>query len=185
MHAVFRQDEVLGDLHLHPQRVDIHHGGGVDVLGNGLERHPATAVTRQLPADDAVVEDFLDVGRVQHRDGCADEGVLALVGDAGGFAAVVVTGQQQDAAVGRYAGGVAVFEDVAAAIHTRALAVPHGEHAVVAGTGEQAGLLAAPTGGGGQFFVDAGLEVDVVFLEEGLGFPQALVEVAEGRAAVA
>ncbi|MDT4815803.1 hypothetical protein FQZ97_488400 [compost metagenome] len=185
VHAVFRQDEVLGDLHLDPQRVHIHHGGGVDVLGDGLERHPAAAVARQLPADDAVVEDFLDVGRVQHRDGGGDEGVLALVGDARRLAAVVVAGQQQDATVGRYAGRVAMLEDIAAAVHTRAFAVPHGEHAVVTRAGEQAGLLAAPDGGSGQFFVDPWLEVDVVFLEEGLGFPEALVEVAERRAAVA
>ncbi|MCY1402507.1 hypothetical protein D9M71_176510 [compost metagenome] len=87
--------------------------------------------------------------------------------------------------MGRYAGRVAMLEDIAAAVHTRAFAVPHGEHAVVTRAGEQAGLLAAPDGGSGQFFVDPWLEVDVVFLEEGLGFPEALVEVAERRAAVA
>ncbi|MNQ54959.1 hypothetical protein D3C85_690380 [compost metagenome] len=87
--------------------------------------------------------------------------------------------------MGRYAGRVAMFEDIAAAVHARAFAVPHGEYAVVARAREQAGLLAAPDGGSGQLFVDSGLEMDVVFLEEGLGFPEALVEVTQGRSPVA
>ncbi|MNT29408.1 hypothetical protein D3C72_1651460 [compost metagenome] len=78
-----------------------------------------------------------------------------------------------------------MFEDIAAAVHARAFAVPHGEYAVVARAREQAGLLAAPDGGSGQLFVDSGLEMDVVFLEEGLGFPEALVEVTQGRSPVA
>ncbi|MDT4847708.1 hypothetical protein FQZ97_817750 [compost metagenome] len=166
MHAAFRQLEVFGNLHIDAQRIDVHHRRGVDVFGDGLQRHPATAVARQLPADDAVVEDF-------------------LVGDARRLAAVVVAGQQQHAAMLGNTGRVAVLEHVAAAVHTRTLAVPHGKHAVVARAGKQAGLLAAPHRSGGQLFVDPGLKVDGVFLEEALGFPQALVEVAERRAAVA
>jgi len=156
------------------------HGRGVDVLGDGLQRHPATAVARQLPADDAVVEDFLDVGRVEHRNRRGDEGVLALVRDGRRLAAVVVAGQQQHAALLGHTGRVAVLEYIAAAVHARPLAVPHGEHAVVARAREQIGLLATPHGSSAQLFVDAGLEVDVVFLEELLGLPQALVQVAQG-----
>ena len=185
VNAVLGQLEVLRNLHLDPQRIDLHHRRGIDVLGDGLQRHPATAVARQFPADDAVVEDFLDVGRVEHRNRRGDKGVLALVGDARGLAAMVVAGQQQHAAVLGDAGRVAVLEHVAAAVDTRALAVPHGKHAVIARAGEQVGLLAAPHRGGGQLFVDPGPEVDVVVLKEGLGLPQTLVQVAQGRAAVA
>ena len=98
---------------------------------------------------------------------------------------MVVAGQQQHAAMLGNAGRVAVFEHITAAVHTRALAVPHGEYAVVTRTGEQAGLLAAPHRSGGQLFVNARLEVDVIFFEVLLGVPQALVEVAQRRATVA
>jgi hypothetical protein len=74
---------------------------------------------------------------------------------------------------------------VAAAVHPRPLAIPHGEHAVVFGAGEQADLLAAPDGGRRHVLVDAGLEGDVVVGEMLLGLPQAEVEVAERAAAVA
>ena len=94
---------------------------------------------------------------------------------------MVVTGQQQHAALLGNPGRVAVLEHVATAIHPRPLAVPHGKHTVVTRTGEQVGLLAAPHGGSAQLLVDAGLEVDVVVLEVVPGVPQALVQVAQGR----
>ena len=185
VHAVLGQLEIFRDARLHAQRVDFHHGGGIDVLGDGLQRHPATGVARQLPADDAVVEDFLNVGRVQHRNRGSDEGMLALVRQRRGFAAVVVTRQQQHAALGRHTRRIRMLEHVAGTVDARPLAVPHGEHAVVPGTGEQVGLLAAPHRGGGQLFVDARLEVDGVLLEVVAGFPEALVQPAQGRAAIA
>ena len=185
VHAVFRQLEILGDLYLDTQWIDVHHGRGVDVLGDGLQRHPAAAVARELPADDAVVQHFLDVGRVEHRDRRGDERMLALVGDGRGLAAMIVAGQHQHAAMLGNTGRVAVLEHVTAAVYTRPLAVPHGEHAVVARTREQIGLLAAPHRGGTQLFVDAGLEVDVVFLQVLARVPQALVQATQGRAAVA
>ena len=46
-------------------------------------------------------------------------------------------------------------------------------------------LLGAPQGGGREVFVDAGLELDVVLLDEALGLPQRLVEAAQRRAAIA
>ena len=185
VHAVFRQFEVIRDARLHPQRIDFHHGGGIDVLGDGLERYPAAGIARQLPADDAVVENFLNVGRVQHRDRGSDKGVLALVRQRRGFAAVVVTGQQQHAAMGRNARGIAVLEDVTGAVDARALAVPHGKHAVVFGAGKQVGLLAAPDCRRRQFLVEAGLKMDGVLLEEIARVPEALVQHAQWRAAVA
>jgi threonine dehydrogenase-like Zn-dependent dehydrogenase len=74
---------------------------------------------------------------------------------------VVVTGQQQHTAMGRDASRVAMLEDVTGTVHARSLAVPHGEHAVVFGTGKQVGLLTAPHRRRRQFLVEARLEVDV------------------------
>lgn len=98
---------------------------------------------------------------------------------------MVITSQHQHAAMFGNTGRVAVLEHVAAAVDAWPLAVPHGEHTVIARTGEQVGLLAAPHGGGAQLFVDAGLEVDVVFLEVLARVPQALVQAAQRRAAIA
>src|SRR5471030_1054857 len=83
------------------------------------------------------------------------------------------------------AGVVHVLEDVAAAVHARTLAVPHGEHAVVLGLADQVDLLRAPDGRRGQVFVDAGDELHVVCLQMRFGLPQVFVEAAQRRAAVA
>nr|GFA13410.1 hypothetical protein [Tanacetum cinerariifolium] len=177
--------EVFRDAGLDAQRVDFNHRGRIDVFRNGLHRHPATAVARELPADDAVIENFLDIARVEHRDHRGDERVFALVRDGRRFAAVVVAREDQHPAVFRYAGRVAVFEDVPATVDARALAVPEGEHAVIFAVGEQVDLLTAPYRSGREFFVDAGLEMNGVLLEILLGVPQALVEIAQRRAPVA
>ncbi len=58
---------------------------------------------------------------------------------------VVVAGQQQHAAVLRRAGVVGVLEHVAAAVDARALAVPHGEHAVVLARRGRVRPAACPT----------------------------------------
>ena len=76
-------------------------------------------------------------------------------------------------------------QHVAGAVDARPLAVPDGEHAVVLVVAEQAGLLRAPDGGGRQVLVDAGLEVDLVVLQELPRPRQRLVEAAERRAAIA
>ena len=122
---------------------------------------------------------------MDHRNAGGDEGGLALVRRGRRLGHVVVAGQRDDAAVLRGAGIVGVLQGVARAVDARALAVPHAEHAVVAGAGIEVDLLGAPQGRGRQVLVDAGLELDVVLLDEALGLPQRLVEAAQRRAAIA
>ena len=98
---------------------------------------------------------------------------------------MVVADQQQHAAMWLGAGGVGVADDVHAAVDARAFAVPHGEDAVVARAGEEAELLAAPDGGGGQIFVDARAEDDVLGGEKALRAGEFTVEPAERGATVA
>ncbi|MDT4853225.1 hypothetical protein FQZ97_874840 [compost metagenome] len=80
-----------------------------------------------------------------------------------------------------------MLEDVGAAVHARALAVPDAEDAVelVGALRREAQLLRAPQRRGRELFVHAGLEDDVLFLEELAGLPQRLVVAAERGAAVA
>ena len=133
----------------------------------------------------AEIEIFLDAGGMDDRNAGGHEGGLALVGRRRRLGHVVVAGQRHDAAVLRGAGIVGVLQDVARTVDARALAVPHAEHAIVAGAGIEVDLLGAPQGGGREVLVDAGLELDVVLLDEALGLPQRLVEAAQRRAAIA
>ena len=98
---------------------------------------------------------------------------------------MVVARHDQDPAMPRAAGVVAVLEHVERAVDARALAVPEGEDAVVLRAREQADLLRAPDRGGGQVLVDAGLEDDAALVQELAGLPQGLIEAAQRRAAIA
>ena len=98
---------------------------------------------------------------------------------------MVVASHQQHAAQFGGARMVHVLEDIAAAVHARTLAVPHGEYAVVLGRADQVHLLRTPDGGGSQVFVDAGHELHVVRFQLFFRFPQVFIEAAQGRAAIA
>ena len=99
---------------------------------------------------------------------------------------VVVAGDGDHAAVPGGAGHVGVLEDVGAAVHARALAVPDAEHAVVLlALRIEVELLRAPHRGGAELLVHAGLEDDVVGFQVLLRRPQRLVVAAQRAAAVA
>ena len=183
--SVSWQCEVRRDPHLHPLRVDIDRGRGLDGVGERLECDPAARVARQRPTMHAIVDVFLDTARGQHRHHHRLEEVIGLVRKGRRLGGVVVAGDRQHATVLRRAGRIGVAKDVAAAIDAGAFPVPHCEHAVAAGVGRQAHLLRAPYRGCRHVLVDARLEHDVALLEVGAGLPQGLVEAAEGRAAVA
>ena len=76
-------------------------------------------------------------------------------------------------------------ECVTGAIHTRALAVPHAEYAIELTLAAQLGLLSTPQRGGGEFFIDAGLELDIGGSELAGGANELLVEPSQRRATVA
>src|SRR5207244_2373768 len=83
------------------------------------------------------------------------------------------------------AGEVGVLENVARAVDTRALAVPHADDAVVLGSGEEVGELAAVDRGRAEVLVEPGDEDDVVLAKEIRIALQGQVEPAEGRAPIA
>jgi hypothetical protein len=183
--AAFGHGEILRQLHLDAERIGIDRGARFDGIGQGLERDGKAGKARHRPAVHAQVQVFLHVGRIQHRDHAGGEDVVGLVRQRRRVGAVVVAGHQQHAAMFRGAGVVHVLEDVAAAVHARALGVPHGEHAVVLGRADQVDGLGAPDGGRGQVFVHARHELDAAGFQVALGLPQVLVQAAQGRAAVA
>ena len=103
----------------------------------------------------------------------------------GRFGGVVVAHQGQHTAVLRRAGEIGMAEDVAGAVDAGALAVPHAENAIELALAAQLGLLGAPERGGGQLFIDAGLEFDVGGGEMAARAHELLVEAAERRTAIA
>ena len=177
--------EPLGQAPLVPGEVDVDGGPGVHGVGQRDQPDPEAREARQRVAHQPVVQHLLHVGGGQHRHLEILEGVFRLRGQGGRLAGVVVAGHRQHPALGPGAGEVGVLERIAGAVDPGRLAVPHAEHAVVLGAGEQIGLLAAPDGGGREVFVQALLEDDVLGLQV-LGRPvRLLVEAAQGRAAIA
>ena len=179
------KDGIVGDDDPDPLGVDLHRGGGLDGVVDALQRGPAAAVARERESVEAVVEDLLHAGRVEHRNGGVDHRVLAVVRGGGRLAGVVVAEQRHHPAEPRRPGEVRVAQRVARAVDARSLAVPQAEHAVVRALAVELGLLRAPAGGGRNVLVDAGLEHHVVLLQVRLRPIELQVEPAERRAAVA
>ena len=145
LRPVGRHDEIVGDLDLDAVDAAVDRGGGLDVVLHALDADPHAGKARQREAEDAVVEDLLHAGRIEHGDHVVDEGELGLVGAGRAFAGVVVAHQGEHAAVLGGAGVVGVAEHVAGAVEAGALAVPHAEHAVVLALARAARPAASPT----------------------------------------
>ena len=173
--GVDRDDPVGGDL------------GDAEPVGDGgdhLERDPQARVPGERDAVQAEVDDLLYRAGVEDGDLGVVEGGLDLGGQGRRLCHRVVPGQHQNPAVGRGALEVAVLEHVAAAVHARALAVPHAHHAVVAVEGSEQRLLAAPHRGGGQLLVHARHPHHVVGVEQGPVALDGEVDGAQRRALV-
>ena len=98
---------------------------------------------------------------------------------------MIIARDHQHAPVLGGAGHVGVLEDIAAAVHPRALAIPKREHAIVLRTLEEIDLLRAPHTGGGQVFVHAGMESDLFGFQVFARLLGGLVDRAQWRAAIA
>ena len=98
---------------------------------------------------------------------------------------MIVAGDQEDAAMERRAGGIAMLENIPATIDARSLAVPQGENTVILGAAEGVDLLGSPNCGRGEILVDRRTEMDCVVGDNALSLPERLVEAAQGRAAIA
>ena len=163
----------------------VHDAGRLHRLVHAFERGPGTGEARHRPAVERVVDNFLHAARVEDRHHHVDEMEFRLVRGGGGFRGVIVAHQGDDAAVLCGAGQIGVAEHVAGTIDARALAVPHAEHAIELALAAQFGLLGAPERGGGEFLVDAGLELDVGLAKLAAGAHELLVKAAERRTAIA
>ena len=182
VHAAGGHGKVGGDLDAHALRIHIHGGARLDNFLDGFHTRPHARKTAHSNAVQAQVEHVLHAGRKKQGRATGLEDVVTLVRGCGAFGQVVIPGHGQHAAPGRGSGHIGVLEHVRAAVHARALAVPDAKHAVIFidPRRRKAQLLRAPQGGGGQFFVDAGLKNDMVRFQMRFGLLQRLVVRAQG-----
>jgi hypothetical protein len=97
---------------------------------------------------------------------------------------VIITRDQQYAAVSRATREIQMLEDIAAAIDARPFSVPKRKHAGVVGFTDQMELLRPPYGGSRHLLVDSGLKLDVVDVKMPLRFPERLVKSTERRTSI-
>src|SRR6201994_1297481 len=98
---------------------------------------------------------------------------------------MVVADDAEHAAMFRRAVEIAVLQRVAGAVEAGILGVPDGVDAIELGLAENARLLRAPHRRGPQLLIQAGVEEDVVGLEDLASLDDLGVVAAEGRAAIA
>ncbi len=165
--------------------VEVDRRAALDDFRQRGEADPVAREARQRPAVQAELEVLGDVGRREHRHVPRLHRRVALVRHRRRDAAVIVAGDDEDAAVRRGAVGVAVLERVAGAVDAGALAVPHREDAFGGSLGIRLDALRAEHSRRGELFVDRGQELDAGRVEPLRGLPRLLVDHAERRAAVA
>ena len=129
----------------------------------------------------AQVKNLLHAGREEHRQAAGLEDVVTLMRGGRAFGNMVVTRHRNHATPGCGARHIGVLENVRRAVHTRPLAVPHTEHAIVlVGAGRcKAQLLRAPDGCSRQLFIHARLKHNVLRFQVLGSLPQGLVITAE------
>ena len=117
-------------------------GRALDRVVDALQRHPGAGEARHGDAEQAVVEDLLHAGRVQHRHHARRPRVslwCAVVLELADWSSPSSISTPPCRAVPE----IAVADRVAGAIDARALAVPDREHAVVAALAVEPDLLRA------------------------------------------
>ncbi len=167
------------------QRGNLERAAAFHGFGNGFEGHPGAGVTRQGPGPDTKAFVFFNRAGVDHRDAPGDQGLFAGVGNGRGRGHVIITHNHQDATVLGGTGSMAVVQGIARAVYTGALAIPHGEHAIDGTVGTLASLLGAHNHGGGQVFVNSGLETNLGLVQILLGLPHDHVHATQRRTTVA
>ena len=184
--AAWRHGKVFGQDDFYAVRVDRHTAGRLHHLLDRLHARPHAREPAHGKSVQAHVQDVLHIAREKHRRAAGLEDVVTLVRCGAALADVVVPGNRNHAAVFGGAGHVGVLEDVRAAVHARALAVPDAKHTVVLfALRVQVQLLCAPHRRGAQLFVHPRLENNVIFGQVLFGSPQRLVVGTQRAAPVA
>ena len=146
-----------------------HRTAAFHIVLDAFQPDPEPREPAERPAMQAVINDFLDVGRIENRHHRIDKRILALMAGGRAFAGMIIAQQCQNTAKFGAARQVAMAEHVTAAIHARPLAIPKREHAIFATFAPHGCLLRPPDGGGCQIFVQPWLEHDPGRLQRHFG----------------
>jgi hypothetical protein len=157
-------------MHLGNEDVDvdvmgIHRPCAVGHIGDDLQRHSATRRPRHRNAVHGHRHDLAGIAREQHRNPEGGKRALADGRHGGGLGGRVVADQKQHPPAWVGAVHVGVPQCVGRPIQARPLAVPDADDAVVSRRAHGQIGLAAPHRCGGQFFVEARDEGDVMSLK--------------------
>ena len=164
---------------------DVDGCAAVANVGDELEGGPRTGVAGEGDGVEAEVEDLLGRAGLEDGDTDVEEAEVGVVRNGGGFAGVVVAGEDEGSGEAGGSGEIGVAECVAGAVDAGAFAVPDADDAIDAGGSGGGEDLGAKDGGGGEIFVDGGDEVDVEIGEEFARAGEGDVVAAEGGAFVA
>jgi hypothetical protein len=146
--------------------IDFHGAAAVADVGDHFHADPGAGEAREGDGQQAVVDDLLRIAGIQERDAYVEQAELALVRNGGAFRDRIIAAQHDRGAVLAGPAEIGMAENVAGTVHAGSFAVPDSEHAVHFALADHVVNLAAHDGGGGQVFVHAGPEMDVVFREQ-------------------
>ena len=124
-----------------------------DGLGDRLEGDPGSGKARGRPAPQAKGYIFVDAGGMDDRDAPPHQREIARIGNGRGSCGMIVADHQQNPALFRRTGGVAVPNRIAGAVDAGALAVPQRKHAIDGAGRIVADALRARDGGCGEILV--------------------------------
>ena len=164
--------------------IEVDGRAALDRLRDRLEPDPCARETRQRPSVEPELEHLRDVRGIDDRHRPRLHREIALMRHRRRHATVIVSRDDEHAAVRRRAVRVAVLERIARAIDARPLAVPEREDAGDGAGGVAFDLLRSQDRGGREFFVDRWKEADALGLEQRRGAPHLLIDRAERRAAI-
>ncbi len=96
--AAFRQIDIRAN-NAGAGRIHIDGSTAFNGFGDTFKADPQAGITGHLNADQAVIQNLLDIGRMQDGHHPAHKAMFTLVGDGGGNDAVIVAGQGEHASV--------------------------------------------------------------------------------------
>ena len=176
---------IFGNANFRLIGIDHHGSTAVADIGDQFQPHPGARKSRKRDGIEAVIDDFLRISGIQKRNADIIETEVALMRDSRAFAAMIVAGEDQRAAVRSGSREIGMAKNVAGAIDAGSFAVPDADDAIDIRFADDRKNLAAHDRGRGEIFVDAGTKNDIVLLEQLARSRQLKIVAAERRAFVA
>ena len=175
----------LGVADMEIRQIEGDGGRTIHHVAHRLEPHPAARPARHRPAMQPQLQQIPHIRRHQDRHGGRDQRRFRLMRHGRGLAAMVIPRHHQHPPGPRRAGIIGVAERVPRPIDPRPLAIPIGEHPVIARLRQQRDLLRPPNRGRRDLLVHRRPELDMRRRKLLLRRPHLDVDLPQRRAAIA